>query len=161
MRYYRNIDYYLYFEEFPHMGISGVIVSNSDGTANIYINTLYSEARQRETIRHELRHLVRQHQYDDRLTLEEKEAEAEEEDPCCRFGEDFSYAEYCPELEVTEEKAAAGGLGASGAIPDLFKEAPPGKIPYFASLESMKRYIEAMREQHMREYCGSGRAVRR
>lgn len=138
MRYYRDVDYFIYFEEFPHMGISGVITANSDGTSNIYINTLYSAERQREAIKHELRHLVRQHQYCDWKSLEEKEAEAEEDDTGCIFGEDFSYAEY-------------EGQGTGGRLPDVFREKPPGTIPIFTSLESLKGYMNAMREQYVRE----------
>ena len=37
MKYYQGVDYFLFFMDFPHMGVPGVIASNSDGTANIYI----------------------------------------------------------------------------------------------------------------------------
>lgn len=54
MKYYRDVDYFLYFEEFPHMGVPGTIVANIDGTVNIYINTLYCVEKREEAIRHEL-----------------------------------------------------------------------------------------------------------
>ena len=76
LKYYRGVDYFLFFEDFPHMGVPGVIAANSDGTANIYINTLYSPDCQRRAIRHELRHLARNHFYCDWMTLEEKELRA-------------------------------------------------------------------------------------
>ena len=95
MRYYLGVDYFIFFEDFPHMGVPGVIASNGDGTANIYINTLYCEERQRETIKHELRHLVKDHFYCDWMTIEEKELDAADlSDPACTFASDFSYVEY-------------------------------------------------------------------
>ena len=124
------------------MGVPGVITANSDGTANIYINTLYSPERQRAALKHELRYLLRQHQYCDWMTLEEKEAEADAEDPSCLFADDFSYAEYLPPPEADEDPSR---------LPDVFREAPPGMVPFFSSLEALKRYLFAMREQYAQD----------
>ena len=77
MKFYQDVDYFLFFEDFPRMGIPGVIGANQDGTCSIYINTLYCEARQRETLRHELRHMALWHLWRDDLCLAYKEAEAE------------------------------------------------------------------------------------
>ena len=107
MRYYRGVDYFIFFEDFPHMGVPGVIASNSDGTANIYINTLYCEERQRETIKHELRHMVNNHFYCDWMTVEEKEQEADNtEDPLCVFAHDFSYVDYLCEQRLPPAQSA-------------------------------------------------------
>lgn len=95
MKYYRDIDYFIYFEEFPHMGVLGMIVGNIDGTVNIYINTLYNRERQTETIRHELRHMAKEHLYNDILSIEEKEMDADRiNDDDCTFGMNFSFVEY-------------------------------------------------------------------
>lgn len=151
MRYYRNVDYFIYFEEFPHMGIPGVITANSDGTANIYINTLYTPARQRAALKHELRHLVRQHQYCDWMTLGEKEAEADDEnDPSYIFGENFSYAEYLPPPEPPRARESAGD-GAPPRLPDVFREKPQGTIPFFASLDALREYMFGMRKQYAQD----------
>lgn len=126
------------------MGVPGVIVANSDGTANIFINTLYSLERQRETIQHELRHLARQHQFCDWKTIEEKETEAGEENPSYIFAEDFSFVEYI------ERQPAKTEVQEIPILHDVFKEAKPNMIPYFASLDVLRDYMLAMREQYRR-----------
>lgn len=147
MKYYRDVDYFIYFEEFPHMGISGVIVSNSDGTVNIYINTLYSVERQRKTIQHELRHLVKGHLYCDILSIEEKELEADDlEDDSYIFGNNFEFVEFVQDtFECSEPE-----VGCLDRIPDVFDEAKVGTIPYFPSLTAFRDYMFAMSEQYHR-----------
>ena len=128
MKYYRGVDYFLFFEDFPHMGVPGVIAANSDGTANIYINTLYHEECQRRAVMHELRHLARNHFYCDWMTLEEKELEADDIfDPSCVFGEDFSSVEW-----VEPHTAPPAGAG------NPFRH-PPDRIPVFSSLDALTR----------------------
>ena len=135
MRYYRDVDYYLYFEEFPHAGIPGIIIENSDGTANIYINTLCSAEKQARTIKHELRHLAKEHLSCDWMTIEGKELDADNIfDSSCTFGEDFSYVE-CAE-EIVPPKAEM----AQQRLPNIFEENPK-EIPVFNSLEVFKNYI--------------------
>ena len=87
MKYYKNIDYFLFFMDFPHMGVPGAVAGNSDATVNIYINTLYTPEIQKRTVKHELRHLVKNHFQCDWMTIEEKELEAEKK----IFGKDFAY----------------------------------------------------------------------
>lgn len=134
MKYYQDVDYFLFFMDFPHMGVPGVIASNSDGTANIYINTLYREEVQRRTIKHELRHLVKNHFYIDWLSIEEKELEADDiDDPSCIYADDFSSVEYIEGLEDPK-------------IPNVFKHSTQ-VIPIFNSLDIFRDYMFAMREQ--------------
>ena len=143
MKYYQGVDYFLFFMDFPHMGVPGVIASNSDGTANIYINTLYCEEVQRRAIKHELRHLVKNHFYIDWMTIEEKELEADDiEDPSCIFSDDFSRVEY---VEYHEPK-----------LPNVFKHSMKS-IPVFCSLEALRDYMFAMREQVQNEKVAGGR----
>lgn len=134
MKYVRNIDYFLYFMDFPHMGVPGVIAANTDGTVNIYINTLYTPERQERAIRHELRHLAHSHFWCDTKTIEEKELEADIDDPSVIFGDDYSSVEYVPPPEPP-------------LLPNVFTEAPPGTIPIFGSLSSFHSYLLAMKDQ--------------
>lgn len=98
MRYYLGVDYFFFFEDFPHMGVPGVIAANSDGTANIYINTLYCVSVQQQTAKHELRHLAKNHFYCDWMTIEERELDADDiYDPSCVFAKDFSHVDYVEE----------------------------------------------------------------
>lgn len=125
MKYYQGIDYFLFFIDFPHMGVPGAIVSNSDGTANIYINTLYCEKVQRRTIKHELRHLVKNHFYIDWISIEDKEIDADDiDDPSCVFADDFSYIEYNNDIKQENSFAKKEKI-----------------IPLFNSLNSLKNYI--------------------
>ena len=143
MKYYRDVDYFLLFMDFPHMGVPGVIASNSDGTANIYINTLYSDKVQRRTIKHELRHLVKNHFYVDTMSVEEKELDADDiDDPSCIFADDFSSVEYVgdhPKL-----------------LPNVFQH-QHGVIPVFSSLNTLRNYIFVMREQMQKEKAANRR----
>lgn len=134
MKYYRDVDYFLYFMDFPHMGVPGVIVANSDGTSNIYINTLYCRKTQDRTIKHELRHLVKNHLFIDTMTITEKELEAEDtEDPSCIFAEDFSSVEF---VEQT----------VNVSIENVFQHIP-GVIPVFNSLDAFRDYMFSMKKE--------------
>lgn len=145
MKYYQDVDYFLFFMDFPHMGVPGVIASNSDGTANIYINTLYCGEVQRRAIKHELRHLVKNHFYIDWMTIEEKELEADDiEDPYCVFADDFSSVEYI-EQKIRENK-----------VPNVFKHSQK-VIPLFNSLDIFQDYMLAMREQVQKEIAAKER----
>ena len=122
MRFYRDIDYFLYFIDFPHMGVYGAAVSNTDGTVNIYINTLYNTDIQERTIRHELRHMAKGHLWDDTKPITQKELEADEPDGCI-FGENFSHVELMSK------------------VVDAWDNTMPDKIMYFASIDAFKRYM--------------------
>ena len=78
MKYYRDVDYFLFFEDFPRMGVPGVIGANLDGTCTIYINTLYCQRKQEETLRHELRHMALWHLWRDDMELRDKELQADD-----------------------------------------------------------------------------------
>ena len=134
MKYYQDVDYFLFFMDFPHMGVPGVIASNSDGTANIYINTLYCEEVQRKTIKHELRHLIKNHFYVDTMSIEEKELEADDiDDPSCIFADDFSSVEYIEE--------------AICVAPENVFQHIPGVIPVFNSLDAFRDYMFSMKDE--------------
>ena len=56
-----GVDYRLYYVAFPNRANPALSVLCDDGTADIYLNTLYDEERLREELAHELRHLRGQH----------------------------------------------------------------------------------------------------
>ena len=102
MKLYRDIDYYLFFQDFPCMGAHGFVGSNQDGTVSIYINTLYCERMQRKTIRHELRHVALNHLWRD--DMEEQDKENEANDGLCekiQIANDYAW------VEVTENEAVS------------------------------------------------------
>ena len=55
-------DYFVRVIELPR-AVRGVTVPNDDGTFSVYINSLYDDGIQRETLEHELAHLARDHFY--------------------------------------------------------------------------------------------------
>ena len=75
------------------MGVPGAIAENTDGTVNIYINTLYCREKQTRALRHELRHLAKNHFHAENMTVFEKELEADLDDNSCIFAKDFSWVE--------------------------------------------------------------------
>ncbi len=94
MRYYKDVDYFLFFEDFPRMGVPGAIWANEDGTCTICINTLYCEKTQCDTLRHELRHMALWHLWRDDMELREKELQADDiHDDTVTFAPDFAWVE--------------------------------------------------------------------
>ena len=67
-------DHYVRVVELPS-AVRGVTVPNDDGTFSVYINALYDDETQRETLEHELEHLARDHFYAD-APVARQEAEA-------------------------------------------------------------------------------------
>ena len=118
----------------------------SGTAANIYINTLCSIEKQNRTIKHELRHLAKEHLSCDWMTIEEKELEADDIfDSSCVFGDNFSCVECVEEIVPHEAKKVPLRL------PDIFEENPT-EIPIFNSLEAFKNYIIALKEQYRKEF---------
>ena len=72
-----GIDYWVARIDFPNMASESVAVSNGDGTFTIFLNTLFSEARLTERLKHELRHLEEEHFYRDDMTIQEIERQAD------------------------------------------------------------------------------------
>ena len=60
--------------------IEGVIVVDSNGDYNIYINSLLSDEKKKETLDHELRHLQCDHHYTD-VPIVQAENEANQPTP--------------------------------------------------------------------------------
>ena len=76
MSYREGVDYWVRELEFPNRASPSVAVSNGDGTFTIFLNTLFSREKRLEGLRHELRHLEREHFYRDDNELWELEEEA-------------------------------------------------------------------------------------
>ncbi len=68
-------DYFVRLADLPAK-VEGVTIPNDDGTFDIYINALFCEEKQQEILEHELRHIRRDHFYNDILPIQEIEREA-------------------------------------------------------------------------------------
>ena len=70
-------DYYMRLVELPRR-VEGVSVLNSDGSFDIYINSLLPPGKRQEVLEHELSHIRREHFYLDMpISLMERQAEGE------------------------------------------------------------------------------------
>lgn len=130
MRYYRDLDYFLYIEPMPVARWLGFIDPMPDGTVCIYVNTRVSEKRRRNAIKHELRHLAFNHMWTEERPIEEIEDEADN-GKGVRFGPNYAWVEL-------EEKPLPAGVYRVG-------EAPPGvkTIPYYRSADEFFRALMA------------------
>ena len=70
-------DYYVRFVDFPPT-VLGATLPNDDGTFSVYINARLGDDARRETLRHELEHMARDHFYRDApIAAQEAEARGE------------------------------------------------------------------------------------
>ena len=60
--------------------VRAVVLPNDDGTFDIYINESLPPERQEDALRHELRHITKDHLYDDISPVEQLEREADTRD---------------------------------------------------------------------------------
>lgn len=74
-----GVDYRLYYVEFPNRANPALSVLCDDGTADIYLNTLYDEERLRLELQHELRHLKDEHFHVEGVSIERAERQADGE----------------------------------------------------------------------------------
>ena len=63
--------------------LKGCVKKDANGALNVYINGRLSQAEKQRTFEHEMRHVRYGHLYNDLLSVEEKEKEAENEKPPC------------------------------------------------------------------------------
>lgn len=70
-------DYYVRYVALPHT-VEGLTIPNNDGTFDIYINAELPDTVQKETLAHELRHIRKDHFYNDTTPLTQMEAEADD-----------------------------------------------------------------------------------
>lgn len=113
--------------EFPNTASPSLAVSNGDGTFSIYINTLFCEAKQRESLRHEVEHLTEEHFFRDDLTIVQIEHEA------------------CGVRHASRKR--------QHRIPDVLFCHPPDKIALFHSLENLNSYSRKYARQWKREHA--------
>lgn len=108
--------YFVRLVPFPP-SVDGVTVPNDDGTFDVYINASHCEAKQKEALDHEIRHIFEDHFYQDTKSIERLEAEAR------------------------------GSAQVPAQLPNVFRDAPANTIPFFSSLDSFRDYLFAMRDQ--------------
>ena len=70
-------DYSVRLLDFPDSTIGGAVVEDAEGFNTVFINSRRSIEAQRESFRHELRHIVRDDFHND-LSIEEVEADTDE-----------------------------------------------------------------------------------
>lgn len=133
MRYYRDVDYFLYFREFPLDWI-GYIKILPDGTACIHINSKASEIRQRRAIKHELRHLAFNHMWAEDKPMKEIEAEADAEDDRVTFGPGFSW------VECEDDVVMCDNMAVMPLVRPLAPANGSRQIPLFASGKDFFEY---------------------
>lgn len=68
-------DYFVYFVELPYH-VKGVTIPNNDGTFDIYINSVLDDIQRQKSLNHELKHIKKDHFYDDMKDIETVENEA-------------------------------------------------------------------------------------
>lgn len=71
-------DYIIRPLRFPNRANKALVCVNDDGTFDIYVNTLFSEAEQMEAVKHELRHIEDEHFYVD-IPIQQAERQADGE----------------------------------------------------------------------------------
>lgn len=74
-----GVDYHLFYIEFANRANPALTVLNADGTADIYLNTLYCRERLARELEHELRHLRDQHFHAEGVSIERAERQADGE----------------------------------------------------------------------------------
>ena len=57
MRFIDGADFFVRVVDLP-VGVGGCVSPNADGTYNVYINACYDRRKQRESYKHEVRHIV-------------------------------------------------------------------------------------------------------
>ena len=74
-----GVDYHLYYLDFANRANPALCVLNDDGTADIYLNTLYDRERLAQELEHELRHLKDQHFHVESISIQRAERQADGE----------------------------------------------------------------------------------
>lgn len=128
-------EYYVRLVELPPT-VEGVTIPNDDGTFEIYLNSLLCETRRAECLEHEIRHIKKDHFYNDIQPIEEIECEAD------------GLSVQNPTIERKSQPPR---------LPDVIFSHPAGKIAVFNSLDSLGRYLFALKEQYHRDHAAGER----
>ena len=105
-------DYYVRFVDFPPT-VLGATLPNDDGTFSVYINARLGDDARRETLRHELEHMARDHFYRD-APVAAQEAEARgEKVPAAPPPESGALRRYRDLAALTAYLRSLGALGSS------------------------------------------------
>ncbi len=105
-------DYYVRLVELPPT-VFGATLPNDDGTFSVYINARLGDAARRETLRHELEHMARDHFYQS-ASIAAQEAEANGRAPAAETPpETGTIRRYRDLASLTEYLRRIGALGSS------------------------------------------------
>ena len=105
-------DYYVRLVELPPT-VFGATLPNDDGTFSVYINARLGDAARRETLRHELEHMARDHFYQNG-PIAAQEAEANGRAPAAETpSETGTIRRYRDLSSLTEYLRRIGALGSS------------------------------------------------
>ena len=105
-------DYYVRLVELPPT-VLGATLPNDDGTFSVYINARLGDKARRETLRHELEHMARDHFYQS-APIAAQEAEARgEEAPAAPPPESGTLRHYRDLAALGEYLRSIGALGNS------------------------------------------------
>lgn len=113
-------DYFVRVVDFP-AAVQGVTVPNDDGTFDIYLSSHLSEARRRECLEHELRHIFKDHFYSER-PVEDLEREADG-------------------LNIAPPAPVGKPAAVKSRVKNVFRRE---ELPVFSSLEDLQTYIELL-----------------
>lgn len=114
-------DYNLRIVALP-LTVLGAVVLLDDGTYDIFLNAQIGEDMQKKALEHEIRHIDGGHLYNDILTADQMELEAD--------------GKLQPPVEEPQR------------VPDVFgADKREGYIPLFHSLDAMTAYLRALAAQ--------------
>jgi hypothetical protein len=120
---------------FP-LTVLGAVVLLDDGSYDVFLNSCMTVEIQQKALEHEMRHIDKDHFYNDVLTVAALEAEARGEP-----------ARPEPEPEPQTQQP--------GHVPDVFcGECPEGTIPIFNSLDIFENYLVTLARKKRRELAG-------
>lgn len=106
-------DYYVRFVDFPPT-VLGATLPNDDGTFSVYINARLGDDARRETLRHELEHMARDHFYRDApVAAQEAEARGETVSSVPPAPERGTVRRYRDLAALTAYLRSLGALGSS------------------------------------------------
>lgn len=135
-------DYYVRFVDFPPT-VLGATLPNDDGTFSVYINARLGDDARRETLRHELEHMARDHFYRDApVAAQEAEARGETVSAVPPAPERGTVRCYRDLAALTAYLRSLGALGSSmeslgaercGDKKSQWHTNAIGSLPYFVS----------------------------
>ena len=122
-------EYFVRLVPFP-ASVEGVTVPNDDGTFDIYLNADLCEARMRECLEHEIKHIMEDHFYQESKSVTQLEQEA-----------NTTLTQSAPALDATYMDKA-------------FDEKTSSTTPQFSSLPSFVFAMRGQRQYELQQSAG-------